>query len=269
MCCNVSCSMKPRCAGADPPGSSLAGNPVSPRLPAAPACTTCWAASALLAANLKFDGTLVMQMQGSAALKLAVVEINADHPARHRPLGWRAGRRRQRGAAGPGRFVITLDPRNGSQPYQGIVAGRATTSPPCWSTICCARTAGHPAAAGLQRRQRRQHAAATPAGRPRRQRRLAARVRTLAETVSAEELLTLPADFLLYRLFHQESVQCFRAGQPELCLHLQPRAGGRHVADDGRGSRQRDSKSKAAWKCSVILQPALCVRRRRRRRFVY
>ena len=40
------------------------------------------AAGALLAANLKFDGTLVMQMQGSAALKLAVVEINADHTLR-------------------------------------------------------------------------------------------------------------------------------------------------------------------------------------------
>ena len=82
------------------------------------------AAGALLAANLKFDGTLVMQMQGSAALKLAVVEINADHTLRA-TARWDGELDDDASVAallGQGQFVITLDPRNGSQPYQGIVA---------------------------------------------------------------------------------------------------------------------------------------------------
>ena len=40
------------------------------------------AASSLLSANLKFEGTLVMQLQGQGALQLAVVESNSDRTLR-------------------------------------------------------------------------------------------------------------------------------------------------------------------------------------------
>jgi molecular chaperone Hsp33 len=89
------------------------------------------AASALLTANLKFNGTLIMQIHGDGPVRLLVVECNAD-------LSLRATAKLsddvaiQEGASfselvnteGRGRFAITLDPRDrsrGQQPYQGIV----------------------------------------------------------------------------------------------------------------------------------------------------
>jgi len=92
------------------------------------------AASALLAGSLKFDGALILQIQGDGPLKLAVAECQPD-------FGLRATAKMaddlQEAVAlpqdlaslvnpdGKGRCAITLDPRNpesGLQPYQGIVA---------------------------------------------------------------------------------------------------------------------------------------------------
>ena len=103
--------------------------------------------------------------------------------------------------------MITLDPRNGSQPYQEALSRwRAATSPAMLSTICCARNSWTPGCCWPQWRraagmllQRRRKATATATAWP--------RVQALAETVSAEELPT--GGHLLYRLFRQESVQCF------------------------------------------------------------
>jgi molecular chaperone Hsp33 len=89
------------------------------------------AAAALLTANLKFNGSLVMQIHGDGPIKLLVVECDAD-------LRLRATAKLAPGATGDdslsvrqlvnanghGRFVITLDPNDkmpGQQPYQGIV----------------------------------------------------------------------------------------------------------------------------------------------------
>ena len=169
------------------------------------------AAGALLAANLKFDGTLIMQMQGSGGLKLAVVEINADHTLRAtaRWDGELDECASVEALLGQGQFVITLDPRNGSQPYQGIVALEGDSvaamlehymlrSEQLDTRLLLASNGEHAAGMLLQRLPDG-HGDAD--GWP--------RVQALAETVSAEELLTTPADTLLYRLFHQESVQCF------------------------------------------------------------
>lgn len=89
------------------------------------------AASALLSANLKFNGTMIMQIHGDGPVKLMVVECDAD-------LNLRATAKVREGAViaddaslselihgqGKGRFVITLDPNDkmpGQQAYQGIV----------------------------------------------------------------------------------------------------------------------------------------------------
>jgi len=95
------------------------------------------AACALLSANLKFDGTLIMQIFGDGPARMLVVQCGSD-------LSMRATARladRYTGddaaplpddltfaslvnAGGHGRCVITLDPANkqpGQQPYQGIV----------------------------------------------------------------------------------------------------------------------------------------------------
>jgi molecular chaperone Hsp33 len=95
------------------------------------------AACALLSANLKFDGTLIMQIFGDGPVRMLVVQCGSD-------LSMRATARLADGLSaedmdalpaemtlgalinvgGKGRCVITLDPANkqpGQQPYQGIV----------------------------------------------------------------------------------------------------------------------------------------------------
>lgn len=89
------------------------------------------AAAALLSANLKFNGVIVMQIHGDGPIRLLVVECDAK-------LQMRATAKLvpdtvvEDGATlaqlvnvnGHGRFAITLDPQDkmpGQQPYQGIV----------------------------------------------------------------------------------------------------------------------------------------------------
>ena len=89
------------------------------------------AASALLSSNLKFNGTMVMQIHGDGPVKLMVVECDAD-------MNMRATAKLREGAViaddagladlihahGQGRFIITLDPNDkmpGQHAYQGIV----------------------------------------------------------------------------------------------------------------------------------------------------
>ena len=89
------------------------------------------AAAALLSANLKFNGALVMQLHGDGPVRMLVVECLSD-------LSLRATAKIAEGAEiaedatltqlvnahGHGRFAITLDPQDklpGQQAYQGIV----------------------------------------------------------------------------------------------------------------------------------------------------
>jgi molecular chaperone Hsp33 len=91
------------------------------------------AACALLSANLKFDGTLIMQIFGDGPVKMLVVQCSSDLTMRataklsgafDEALGERLSFVELLNASGHGRCVITLDPQNklpGQQPYQGIV----------------------------------------------------------------------------------------------------------------------------------------------------
>ena len=80
------------------------------------------AAAALLAATLKLKGSLVLQIHGTAAVKLLVVECTGDLEIRA-TAKWEGDLLHGTLAewVGDGRFVITLDPKDGSQVYQGIV----------------------------------------------------------------------------------------------------------------------------------------------------
>jgi molecular chaperone Hsp33 len=88
-------------------------------------------AAALLSANLKFNGVIVMQIHGDGPVRLLVVECDSE-------LRLRATAKMVEGATipegaslqqlvnleGQGRFAITLDPKDkmpGQQAYQGIV----------------------------------------------------------------------------------------------------------------------------------------------------
>ena len=90
------------------------------------------AAAALLSANLKFDGTIIMQIHGDGPVQLLVAECDAALRLRataklreDAELPEQAGLQELVNANGEGRFAITLDPTDkqpGQQAYQGIVA---------------------------------------------------------------------------------------------------------------------------------------------------
>jgi len=171
------------------------------------------AAGQLLAANLKFDGTLVLQLQGKGALKVLVVECNADRTVRA-TAKWEGevadvGLRDLVGEGGV--LVITLDPKNGNEPWQGIVALEGGSIAEMLShymqrseqldTWMMLAADGKTAAGVLLQRLPDGHGDAD--GWP--------RVRMLAETLQREELLGLDADVLLNRLYHEEQVRVFDA----------------------------------------------------------
>ena len=90
------------------------------------------AAAALLSANLKFDGTIIMQIHGDGPVQLLVAECDATLRLRataklreDAEISEQAGLQELLNANGEGRFAITLDPTDkqpGQQAYQGIVA---------------------------------------------------------------------------------------------------------------------------------------------------
>jgi molecular chaperone Hsp33 len=87
------------------------------------------AAATLMQANIKFNGALILQIQGDGPVKLAVAEVQPDLSLRatasvqgdvaaDAPLSHMVNVNNQ------GRCAITLDPKDrkpGQQPYQGVV----------------------------------------------------------------------------------------------------------------------------------------------------
>ncbi len=87
------------------------------------------AAATLMQANVKFNGSLIIQMQGDGPVKLAVAEARSDlsFRATAKVVGEVADDARlaaMLNVHGQGRCAITLDPADrlpGQQPYQGVV----------------------------------------------------------------------------------------------------------------------------------------------------
>lgn len=89
------------------------------------------AAAVLLAGNLKFDGSLVLQIQGDGPIALLVVECSSELNIRA-TVTLREGQsvdanedfQQLLNANGKGRFIVVLDPNSTDstlQPYQGVV----------------------------------------------------------------------------------------------------------------------------------------------------
>lgn len=89
------------------------------------------AAATLLTANLKFNGALIMQLHGDGPVRMLVVECHSDLSLRataklaeDAQIDDDATLTELVNVTGQGRFAITLDPKEkvpGQQPYQGIV----------------------------------------------------------------------------------------------------------------------------------------------------
>ncbi len=169
------------------------------------------AAAALLAATLKLQGALILQIQGKGPVSLLVVECTGDMSMRA-TAKWQ-GDLPEGGLSaliGNGHFVITLDPRDGKQTYQGIVPleGESIadilqnymTRSEQLDTHLVLAADQHRAAGMLLQKLPQQHDQDSDAW---------TRAGHLAATLKSGELLDLPAQDILHRLFHEEDIRLF------------------------------------------------------------
>ncbi|MBA2411516.1 MAG: Hsp33 family molecular chaperone HslO [Burkholderiaceae bacterium] len=187
------------------------------------------AAAALLAANIKFNGALVMQVYGDGPLQLLVVEcqpdlaLRATAKVRTEPIADDITLRDLLNRTGRGRFAITLDPKNplpGQRPYQGVVALEGDSVAEVLQTymrqseqletrLWLASNEGAAAGLLLQRLPHDGDDDRTPEDQDAWE-----HLVTLSQTVRSEELLShAPAD-LSHRLFWQQSVDHFAPLMP-------------------------------------------------------
>lgn len=169
------------------------------------------AAAALLTATLKFDGRLILQIKGTAAVKLLVVECNSNRNLR--ALAQWEGDIAEGSLAdmtGGGQLVMTIDPEAGRERYQGIVELGGTTIADAFEhyftqseqleTRLWLAADDQQAAGMLLQRLPDKELPDHDAWR---------RVVRLGETLTATELLALSAKDILHRLFHEEDVRLF------------------------------------------------------------
>jgi molecular chaperone Hsp33 len=194
------------------------------------------AAGALMQSNIKFNGSLILQIFGDGPVKLAVVEVQPDLSLRatatvRGALPAAATLGAMVNAGGQGRCAITLDPKErlpGQQPYQGVVPLSDAQHKPFESlkdvlqhymrqseqletTLVLA--ADDQVAAGLLIQRLPLEGAANLAGSSEQTAEELNehynRIATLASSLKREELLTLDVETILRRLFWEEKLQRF------------------------------------------------------------
>lgn len=173
------------------------------------------AAAVLLAATLKLNGSLVLQIMGKGAIKLLVVECNGDMQLRA-TAKWSGDLNHGTFAEliGDGQFAITLDPKDGGQPYQGIVEVIGSSvaevlqnymshSEQLETRLWLAADGQHAAGMLLQKLPESENQS-EPVEADTWQRAV-----ILADTLKSEELLTLSANSLIERLYHEDDIRLF------------------------------------------------------------
>ncbi|HEV8645088.1 MAG TPA: Hsp33 family molecular chaperone HslO [Burkholderiales bacterium] len=171
------------------------------------------AAAALLSAILKFEGSLIMQMQGNGPVQLLVVEATSEHTLRA-TAKWEGdlAQGNVTELLGAGRFVISIVPTSGKQTYQGIVAIEGNSiaqvlehymakSEQLETRLWLASDSRQAAGMLLQKlpAARTQDSDAWN------------RATQLGETIRREELLSLSAREIIRRLYHEEDVRVFES----------------------------------------------------------
>lgn len=200
------------------------------------------AAAALLSANLKFNGAIVMQIHGDGPLRLLVVECDSDlnmrataKLAENAVIPDAATLEQLVNAHGEGRFIITLDPKDklpGQQPYQGIVPldGESVAvvienymlRSEQLDTKLWLAADDHVARGLLLQKLPREGGIGAPADD------LSTWDRTvmLASTLRREELLTTDVETLMRRLFWEETIRVFDPRHPRfLCSCTREKVG--------------------------------------------
>jgi molecular chaperone Hsp33 len=169
------------------------------------------AAAALLTSTLKFDGRLIMQVQGSGPVSLLVVECTSDRTMRaiaqwqgevpDAPLSE---------LVGDGRLAVTIDPLKGKERYQAIVELEGLSvaeafenyfarSEQLATRLWLASDTRQAAGMLLQR---------LPDS-PLSDDEAWIRAVHLGSTITREELLALPVREIIHRLYHEEDIRLF------------------------------------------------------------
>jgi len=171
------------------------------------------AAAVLLSAMLKFNGSMILQIQGNGPVNLLVVESTSERTLR--------GMAQWSGdlasmpfpqLVGQGKFVITIDPREEGRRYQGIVSIEGDTvsealenylarSEQIDSRLWLAADTEQAAGMLLQK---------MPAGHDT-DADMWQRTAHLGATITRDELLELPARDILHRLYHEEDMRLFES----------------------------------------------------------
>lgn len=207
------------------------------------------AAAPLLAASIKFNGALILQVHGDGPVKLMVVEVQPDLSIRATAklreaavVADDAGMRALINAGGRGRCAITLDPLDrlpGQQPYQGVVPLEGETlaealeaymrqSEQLDTRLWLAADA-HNAAGLLLQRLPGEGGHGTPADPD-----AWPRLQTLAGTVSEAELLGLDSEAVAHRLFWQEPHELASVLEPRFACTCSRDRIGRMLVSLGR-----------------------------------
>lgn len=171
-------------------------------------------ATSLLTAALKFEGDITVQLQGDGPMTLAVINGNNHQQLRGvaRVQGEIPADADLKTLIGNGYLVITITPAEGER-YQGVVGLEGDTLAACLEDyfqrseqlptrliIRTGESEGKPAAGGmLLQVMPAQNAQADDFD----------HLAALTDTIKAEELFTLPANDVLWRLYHEEEVTLY------------------------------------------------------------
>ena len=167
------------------------------------------AASLLLSATLKFNGSLIMQIRGDGPISMLVAQAD-DQQAVRGLAHWKGDVPKGDLATtfGDGVLVMTIKPTNGKA-YQGIVnlegdnladalhvyfAQSEQLKTRLWFAVNNER------AVGLMLQELPEHGGKAADWQ---------RVEMLADTITDDELLTLDTETIIHRLFHEESVRLY------------------------------------------------------------
>ncbi|EOU9539796.1 Hsp33 family molecular chaperone HslO [Cronobacter dublinensis] len=171
-------------------------------------------ATSLLTATLKFAGDITVQLQGDGPMTLAVINGNNQQQMRGvaRVQGEVPVDADLKTLVGNGYLVITITPEEGER-YQGVVGLEGDTLAACLEDyfmrseqlptrlfIRTGEAQGQPAAGGMLLQVLPAQDAQTDDFN---------HLATLTETIKADELFTLPANDVLWRLYHEEEVTVY------------------------------------------------------------
>ncbi len=199
------------------------------------------AAGVLMQANIKFNGALILQISGDGPVKLAVAEVQPELTFRATakvvgevPAG--AQLEAMVNVHGQGRCAITLDPKDrfpGQQPYQGVVPLYGDQREPLQQVAQVLEhymlqseqldtrlvlAANDEVAAGLLIQRLPVEGEGNLPGRRNEDdiglSEAYKRIALLAATLTREELLTLPGERILHRLFWEETLRRFEPQRP-------------------------------------------------------